>query len=91
MLLQVFYLSVVHFPVGVFNLALSNDVVVLPLSCNNFPWRIKERSFSIEFISKAIANVLVTLQELKVAFDFDTVLIGASNYRYQYLNTIPLA
>ena len=78
MLLQVSYLPVVNLSVGVLNFTLVNQIILFPLSSYNFARGEDQGPLTVELVAQTVPDVLVAVEKNEVSFDFDTVLVEAS-------------
>lgn len=78
LLLEVIYLSVVDFLIRILDFPIANDLVLVPLAWDYFARGKDERAFPVKFIAEAVPDVFVAVEELEMPFDFDSILIDAS-------------
>ena len=89
-LLEIADLSVVDLSKRIFDLAVANDAVLLPLARDDLARGEDERALAVKLVPQAVADVLIPVDELEVALDLDSVLVHASTSRNRYLKTTPL-
>ena len=88
--LEIVYLPIVDLPVRILDLAIAYHFVFIPFSRNYFARWKDERAFSVEFVAEAVSDIFIAIEELEVPFDFDAVLIYASELSTIYLKVTPL-
>lgn len=90
MFFEVLNLAIVDFSIGVLYFSFVNEGIIFPLSWNYFSWGKHEGTFSIEFISKTVTYVFVSIEKFEMSLDLDAILICSSTFQKSYLKTTPL-